>query len=199
MYSRAQIELKAGKHLKVLEVSKEFLQFDQYDRIISALIAGRLLDDAKRMHVRMLTQGFKLSEATTTALRTAQSMHSSGRLLRFAIRPRLSSYLNGVEESVGIALPSHLRSYAESEKKIAKEEKDCLQQELDNKQEELVNMQKRLEELELKSKANIKVLVKEVKFLRKSQAELKEMLNQSVKEKTELEVSLLFVVISFDH
>ncbi|XP_042468738.1 PX domain-containing protein EREL1-like isoform X1 [Zingiber officinale] len=79
------------------------------------------------------------------------------------------------------------RSYAESEKKIAKEEKDCLQQELDSKQEELVNMQKSLEELELKSKADIKVLVKEVKFLRKSQAELKEILNQSVREKTELE------------
>lgn len=86
------------------------------------------------------------------------------------------------------------RSYAESEKKIAKEEKDCLQQELYSKQEEFVKMQKHLEELELKSKADIKVLVKEVKFLRKSQAELKEMLNQSVKEKTELEVSLLFAV-----
>ncbi|XP_074572326.1 uncharacterized protein LOC141828842 [Curcuma longa] len=74
MYSRAQIEAKARKHLKVLEARKELLRADQYDRIISALIAGRLLEDAKRMNERMLTQGFKLSEATATALRAAQAM-----------------------------------------------------------------------------------------------------------------------------
>ncbi|XP_010928331.1 PX domain-containing protein EREL1 isoform X1 [Elaeis guineensis] len=79
------------------------------------------------------------------------------------------------------------KTRAESEKITASGEKELLLRELDTKQEELEIMQKRLEELEMKSKADIKVLVKEVKFLRSSQAELRELLNQSLKEKTELE------------
>lgn len=55
---------------------KELLRADQFDRVISALIAGQLLDDAKRMHEQMLAQGFKLSEATSTALRAVQSRAS---------------------------------------------------------------------------------------------------------------------------
>ncbi|XP_042470256.1 PX domain-containing protein EREL1-like isoform X4 [Zingiber officinale] len=83
------------------------------------------------------------------------------------------------------------RNCSELEKEIANEEKESLQQGLDSNQEKLDNMRKLMEELELKSKADIKVLVKEVKVLRKSQADLKEMLNQSLKEKTELEGILL--------
>ncbi|XP_010913328.1 PX domain-containing protein EREL1 isoform X3 [Elaeis guineensis] len=79
------------------------------------------------------------------------------------------------------------KTRAESEKTTAHGEKELLLQELDAKQEVLGTMQKHLEELEKKSKADIKVLVKEVKFLRSSQVELKEMLNQSLREKTELE------------
>lgn len=62
-----------------------------------------------------------------------------------------------------------------------------LLQELTNKTEELKHLRKRQEELEIKSKSDIRVLVKEVKFLRRSQAELKEALDQSLKEKIELE------------
>lgn len=65
---------------------------------------------------------------------------------------------------------------------------ESLLQELDVTREQLENAQKRKEELELKSKADIKVLVKEVKSLRKAQTELKQDLNQSLKEKAELEV-----------
>lgn len=65
---------------------------------------------------------------------------------------------------------------------------ESLLQELDVTREQLENAQKRKEELELKSKADIKVLVKEVKSLRKAQIELKQDLNQSLKEKAELEV-----------
>ncbi|XP_058110695.1 PX domain-containing protein EREL1-like isoform X3 [Magnolia sinica] len=66
-------------------------------------------------------------------------------------------------------------------------EKELLLQELDVAREQLKNLQKHQEELEMKSKADIKVLVKEVKFLRKTQTELKQELNQSLKEKAELE------------
>lgn len=61
-------------------------------------------------------------------------------------------------------------------------------QELDSKQELIDKLQRHLEDVVLKSKADIKVLVKEVKLLRGSQEELKEMLNQSTEEKAELQV-----------
>lgn len=62
-------------------------------------------------------------------------------------------------------------------------------QELDGKRVQIENLQKRLEVMEVKSKSDIEVLVKEVKVLRSSQADLKEALNRSLKEKTELEVN----------
>ncbi|RRT43863.1 hypothetical protein B296_00056130 [Ensete ventricosum] len=86
-----------------------------------------------------------------------------------------------------LKLEQNEKSRAELEKMTASDEKDVLLQELGSKQEELLNMRKHLEEQESKSKVDIKVLVKEVKFLRKSQAELKELLNQTLKEKSELE------------
>lgn len=64
-----------------------------------------------------------------------------------------------------------------------------LMQELDGKRVQIENLQKRLEVMEVKSKSDIEVLVKEVKVLRSSQADLKEALNRSLKEKTELEVN----------
>ena len=80
------------------------------------------------------------------------------------------------------------KTRAESEKSSASSEKDLLLQELESKQEQIEKLQRHLEDVEMKSKADIRVLIKEVKFLRGSQAELKEMLNQSMKEKAEIEV-----------
>lgn len=87
---------------------------------------------------------------------------------------------------------------AESEKAAAFSEREILVQDLGAKQEQVTDLQRRLEEVEMKSKSDIKVLVKEVKSLRKSQVELTEKLNKSIKEKTELEVScsLLVQIIS---
>lgn len=78
----------------------------------------------------------------------------------------------------------------DSENTSASSEKEILHQELSAKQEQIVKLERDFEHLEKKSKADIKVLVKEVKFLRNSQAELKEMLNHSTKEKAELEREL---------
>ncbi|CAL9071113.1 unnamed protein product [Musa textilis] len=86
-----------------------------------------------------------------------------------------------------LKLEQNEKSRAELEKMTASDEKEVLLQELGSKQEELLNMRKHLEEQESKSKADIKVLIKEVKFLRKSQTELEELLNQTLKEKSELE------------
>lgn len=62
-------------------------------------------------------------------------------------------------------------------------------QELDATRKELENLSKQYEELEAKSKADIKFLAKEFKCLKRSQAELKEKLGQSLKEKSEVEVA----------
>ncbi|KAK8597455.1 hypothetical protein V6N13_094863 [Hibiscus sabdariffa] len=72
----------------------------------------------------------------------------------------------------------------------ATEEKDAMLQELNATKEQLNDISKRYEELEAKSKADIKVLVKEVKSLRKSQKELKQEVGQSLSEKSEAEAQL---------
>lgn len=83
------------------------------------------------------------------------------------------------------------KSHTESRKEYPVEEKDVLLQELDASKEQHENLLKRYEELEAKSKADIKILVKEVKSLRNSQTELKRELSQTQKEKCEAEVVFL--------
>ncbi|KAF3329553.1 Sorting nexin-4 [Carex littledalei] len=82
------------------------------------------------------------------------------------------------------------KTRAESEKTSASDEKELLVQDLESKQEELNIVRRHLEEVEKKSKSDIKVLVKEVRTLRSSQAELKKMTNRYSEEKTELQRAL---------
>lgn len=65
---------------------------------------------------------------------------------------------------------------------------DELQQELGSAKQQFEDLLKSHQELQLKSKADIKVLVKEVKSLRNSQAELSQQLNQSLKENFKTQV-----------
>nr|XP_043606430.1 PX domain-containing protein EREL1 [Erigeron canadensis] len=67
------------------------------------------------------------------------------------------------------------------------EEKDQLLQELDDTKKQFEQLLKKHQELEVKSKADVKVLVKEVKSLRSSHAELKHQLNQSLSGKSDAE------------
>ncbi|OMP01401.1 hypothetical protein COLO4_11913 [Corchorus olitorius] len=67
------------------------------------------------------------------------------------------------------------------------QESQKLLQEVDATREQLENLHKHHEELEMKSKADVKVLVKEVKSLRSSQSEFKQELSHVMKEKLELE------------
>ncbi|XP_057799969.1 PX domain-containing protein EREL2 isoform X2 [Salvia miltiorrhiza] len=64
---------------------------------------------------------------------------------------------------------------------------DMLRQELDSAKQQFEDLLKRHQELEVKSKADIKVLVKEVRSLRSSQSELTQQLKQSLREKSEME------------
>lgn len=66
-------------------------------------------------------------------------------------------------------------------------ENDELLRELEATKDQLNILLKQHEELEVKSKSDIKVLVKEVKSLRRSQVELKQKLDDSFQEKTKLE------------
>ncbi|XP_078443489.1 PX domain-containing protein EREL1-like isoform X2 [Wolffia australiana] len=79
------------------------------------------------------------------------------------------------------------RMLADSEKAIALSERETMVHELSSKKMELDLLRGRVEELEMKSKSDIKVLVKEVKSLRKSQADLMDKLSKSLKDKMEIE------------
>lgn len=69
-----------------------------------------------------------------------------------------------------------------------------LQQELDVAREQLKHLQKHHDEFEMKSKTDMKVLIKEVKSLRSSELELKQQLSELMKEKLDLEVWSLLVL-----
>ncbi|KAF8687142.1 hypothetical protein HU200_042806 [Digitaria exilis] len=79
------------------------------------------------------------------------------------------------------------KTRVETEKTSASGENETLLQELEMKQKEVESLKQHLGEVEAKSKADIKVLVKEVKSLRNSQKEMKKVLNQYLEEKTDLE------------
>lgn len=69
------------------------------------------------------------------------------------------------------------------------QENELLQQELDNAREQIENLKKHYDDLESKSKTDVKLLVKEVKSLRSYQSELKQELSRLTKEKLEVEVA----------
>ncbi|KAK6912238.1 hypothetical protein RJ641_024331 [Dillenia turbinata] len=79
------------------------------------------------------------------------------------------------------------RVRAEVAKESIVQENEMLLQELDVAREQYENLQKHQEEQEAKSKADVKLLVKEVKSLRTSQSELKQELSRLITEKIELE------------
>lgn len=84
-------------------------------------------------------------------------------------------------------------------KEFTLQEKVALQEELDSTKEQLKNVSKRFEELEGKSKADIRVLVKEVKSLRSTQGKLKQELSQTLQQKSETEVVLQSVKLCYDN
>lgn len=87
--------------------------------------------------------------------------------------------------------------HSESTKISVIQENDMLLQELDASRLQLENLQKYHEEFEVKSKTDVKLLVKEVKFLRNSQSELKQELSRLLKEKLEVEVMLFLLHLIF--
>ncbi|GAB2293637.1 hypothetical protein Dimus_027850 [Dionaea muscipula] len=79
------------------------------------------------------------------------------------------------------------KAWIESAKLSIIQENEMLLQELDTAREQLDNIQRQHEESEMKSKTDLKLLVKEVKSLRRSQTELKQELSRLMKEKLDAE------------
>ncbi|KAF5453248.1 hypothetical protein F2P56_028163 [Juglans regia] len=95
-----------------------------------------------------------------------------------------------LEMELKLKLEQDEKVRAESTKIAIVQENKMLLHELDVAREQLENLQKQHEEFEVKSKADVKLLVKEVKSLRSSQLELKQELSRLMKEKLEAERSL---------
>lgn len=70
------------------------------------------------------------------------------------------------------------RAYAESMKATTMQQNEMLLKELDDAKNQIEILRKQQDVMELKSKSDIKILVKEVKSLRTSNTELKQELNQ---------------------
>ncbi|XP_010545759.1 PREDICTED: uncharacterized protein LOC104818021 [Tarenaya hassleriana] len=79
------------------------------------------------------------------------------------------------------------KAQLETMKQSLVQENEMLLQQMNAGRDNLDNLRKEHEELEVKSKADLKILVKEVKSLRTSQSELKQELSRLMKEKLEME------------
>ncbi|CAN6216189.1 unnamed protein product [Urochloa humidicola] len=91
------------------------------------------------------------------------------------------------EMESNLKIEQNEKTRVESEKTSASGENETLLEELEIKRKEVERLKQHLGEVEAKSKADIKVLVKEVKSLRNSQKEMKTVLHQYIEEKTDLE------------
>ncbi|KAF5199703.1 Px domain-containing protein erel1 [Thalictrum thalictroides] len=179
------------------------LPFDQRHKLNRVLITmqrriGTAKTDMEDVLAR-LNQETAVKEYLTTKVKDLEveletTIEKSKENLQQAIlieRERLTQMQWDMEELRRKSLEMESKLKAEQDERARTtsviQEKDSLVQELDYAKEKLVKLQKLHEELQLKSKADTKVLVKEVKSLRNSQAELKQELGRSQKEKSELE------------
>ncbi|KAK7410258.1 hypothetical protein VNO78_00893 [Psophocarpus tetragonolobus] len=96
-----------------------------------------------------------------------------------------------LEMEIKLKSESGGNSYQNLSKESIVLQNDALLQNLDATKEQLEILSKQYGELEAKSKADVKVLVKEVKSLRNSQTKLKKELSESIKEHSETEKLLL--------
>ncbi|KAL6995695.1 hypothetical protein U1Q18_005829 [Sarracenia purpurea var. burkii] len=85
MYSRARAEKKALQALGVLEAKKEELGAEEFERVISGLIAGGFVQDAKRIHGLMEARGFAASEPLKVALMASQAVGRKRPTMRLSL------------------------------------------------------------------------------------------------------------------
>ncbi|KAL0441647.1 UNVERIFIED_CONTAM: PX domain-containing protein EREL2 [Sesamum radiatum] len=117
------------------------------------------------------------------------------------VQQRLGTSKTGTEYLIAklhqeLALRQYLttkdeKAHAESTETSIIKENEALPEELDYAREQLKNLQMCHGEVDLKSKSDVKLLVREVKSLRNSQSELQRELDRMAKERTEFEAQLL--------
>ena len=73
IYERSGNEKEARKSLKILEGRDKLLRADQFERIVSGLVAGGMVAEAKGVYDSMQSLGFSPSEPVMVALMAAQS------------------------------------------------------------------------------------------------------------------------------
>lgn len=83
-----------------------------------------------------------------------------------------------MELELRLTIEQDARAYAESMKATTMQQNEMLLKELDDAKNQIEILRKQQDVMELKSKSDIKILVKEVKSLRTSNTELKEELNE---------------------
>ncbi|KAG8075167.1 hypothetical protein GUJ93_ZPchr0006g43566 [Zizania palustris] len=91
------------------------------------------------------------------------------------------------EMESNLQIEQNEKTLLQSEETTASGENEMLLEELETKRKEVENLQRHLGEVEAKSKADIKLLAKEVKSLRNSEKEMKTELEQHLAKRTEIE------------
>ncbi|KAJ7962835.1 Phox (PX) domain protein [Quillaja saponaria] len=97
---------------------------------------------------------------------------------------------NCLEMELKLKIEEDERMQAELNKASIIQENEMLLKELEVARRQLESLQKHHNDFEVKSKADVKLLIKEVKSLRSSEVELKQELSQLMKEKLEVERAL---------
>ncbi|KAL2896492.1 hypothetical protein RDABS01_038276 [Bienertia sinuspersici] len=77
MYARAGNEKKTLQALGILEAKKELLDYQDFERIITALLNSGLVQDAQRIQKVMEAQGFTPSESLNIKLMTTQAFRGN--------------------------------------------------------------------------------------------------------------------------
>ncbi|XP_073141796.1 PX domain-containing protein EREX isoform X2 [Henckelia pumila] len=151
-----------------------------------------------RLNQEIAVRQYLITKAKDLEIELESTKKSGKENLEKAIideRERFTQAQWDMEDISRKCLEMELRLKAEQDEKIVAEatkssivqENEELRKELDSAREQLKNLKKSQEDSDLKSKSDVKLLVKEVKTLRSSQSELRQELDRMVKEKTELE------------
>ncbi|GLT43649.1 hypothetical protein SLA2020_175850 [Shorea laevis] len=151
-----------------------------------------------RLHQEIAVKDYLATKVNDLEVELETTKQKSKENLRLAIldeRERFTKMQWEMEElrrkSLEMELKLHTKQSekpnAEPTEQSAPQEKDVMLHELHATKEQLDILSRKYEELEAKSKADIKVLIKEVKSLRNSQRELNHELSQTITEKSETE------------
>ncbi|KAE8654555.1 Adenine phosphoribosyltransferase 5 isoform 1 [Hibiscus syriacus] len=187
-----------------------FLPLDQRQKLNRVLLTmQQRLGTAKtdmedliaRLNQEIAVKGYLTTKVNDLEVELESTKQKSRENLQQAIlieRERFTQMQWEMEELRRKSLEMELKSnpkqdemqITETSDRFATEEKDAMLQELNATKEQLNIISKQYEELETKSKADIKLLVKEVKSLRKSEKQLKQEVGQSLLKISDVEVQL---------